>query len=57
MMSPQGPAGLKGEEGLPGPAGPVVSINTLHCFLSQLPYYTEHWSLWQGGCFHGDECS
>lgn len=33
-MSPQGPAGLKGEEGLPGPAGTVVRINTFYCFLA-----------------------
>lgn len=31
-MSPQGPAGLKGEEGLPGPAGTLVRMNTLYCF-------------------------
>lgn len=46
-MSLQGPAGLKGEEGLPGPAGSVVRTSMLPCFPSPAPSSTSilYWIL------------
>lgn len=55
-MCPQGPTGLKGEEGLPGPAGTVVRIKTFPALaiaatslLFRLLQSVKH-----RGCFHGD---
>lgn len=59
IVPPQGPAGLKGEEGLAGPAGTVVRMNTLYSFLAPAISLTTFLfrmlqPIKQGGCFHGD---
>lgn len=58
-MSLQGTAGLKGEEGLPGPAGPVVRTSMLHllsipCYLFNFHLVLNTAAYEEGDCFHGD---